>query len=152
MWMSIFEDRQERMDCISGLCEGSVVGRCLEKILGVDVVQSTIRRGPTSTAVAGSSPGTSDLASFQPKANSPAPDATLPSASKDALGLTRAITPGSDDKRAVPPSPKVPCPHDLEASLDAAATVSSSEAPSPLAVVSNMFLKASVDLKSLLYA
>jgi hypothetical protein len=40
MWEAIFDKRQDRMDseCISELPEVRIVGRCLEKILGVDVV------------------------------------------------------------------------------------------------------------------
>jgi hypothetical protein len=78
MWQSIFNDRQDKMDCISELCEVSIFGRCLEKILGVDLVP-----------------------------------AILP------LDAKETLPPDCQDIR-------------------------------PLALVSNMFLKASVDLKSLL--
>ena len=42
MWESIFNARQDRRQEITELCEGSIVGRCLEKILCVDLVPATI--------------------------------------------------------------------------------------------------------------
>ncbi|KAK4210373.1 hypothetical protein QBC37DRAFT_322240 [Rhypophila decipiens] len=42
LWQATFNERQESMDCVSELCEGSVVGRCLEKILRVDLVPATM--------------------------------------------------------------------------------------------------------------
>ncbi|KAM7197469.1 hypothetical protein V8F20_006614, partial [Naviculisporaceae sp. PSN 640] len=46
LWQTTFNNRQDKMDCVSELCEGNVVGRCLEKILRVDLVPAKIpRRG-----------------------------------------------------------------------------------------------------------
>jgi hypothetical protein len=45
MWQTIFGDIQERMAIVSEFCQDSVVGRCLEKILGVDMVPTTIPLG-----------------------------------------------------------------------------------------------------------
>ncbi|KAK1833618.1 hypothetical protein QBC39DRAFT_302450 [Podospora conica] len=42
MWRSIFSQRQENLECISELCEENIVGRCLEKILSVDVVPASV--------------------------------------------------------------------------------------------------------------
>ena len=42
MWQSIFNDRQDRMNYVPELCEGNIIGRCLEKILRVDLVPATI--------------------------------------------------------------------------------------------------------------
>jgi len=42
MWRSIFSERQENLECISELCEENIVGRCLEKILSVDVVPGRV--------------------------------------------------------------------------------------------------------------
>lgn len=42
MWRSIFSERQENLECISELCEENIVGRCLEKILSVDVVPARV--------------------------------------------------------------------------------------------------------------
>ena len=45
MWRSIFSERQEYLDCISEVCEESIVGRCLEKILSVDTVPAVVPQG-----------------------------------------------------------------------------------------------------------
>jgi hypothetical protein len=42
MWRSIFSERQENLECISELCEENIVGRCLEKILSVDLVPARV--------------------------------------------------------------------------------------------------------------
>jgi hypothetical protein len=48
MWGAIFSGRQDNMECVSQLPEARIVGRCLEKILGVDVIPLAATPGPSS--------------------------------------------------------------------------------------------------------
>ncbi|KAK3290899.1 uncharacterized protein B0H64DRAFT_446714 [Chaetomium fimeti] len=38
LWQGLFADRQSKAECVSALCEADIIGRCLEKVLGVDLV------------------------------------------------------------------------------------------------------------------
>lgn len=172
MWQSIFNCTQEYMDCVSELCEGSVVGRCLEKILGVDVVPATIPGippatppGPSPESLSGRPPQETIL--FQPKP-SPSLPSTTPRTSDVTLVTLPPFKPSSSptetvcDQRATSATPPeemnpsstqtrlLPDPANVAKPSPASKHTPALPQASPLALVSNMFLKANVDLKSLL--
>ena len=142
MWQYIFDSRQEKMDSISELCEGSVVGRCLEKILDVDIVPATVPRQPPSKATSLSSRASSSPSGANPSAS----EATLfPSAVP-----SRSFKATASSSNA---SPSLKAQSELLVDQGTAKSLGTAPetTPSPsLALVSNMFLKANVDLKSLL--